>query len=251
MTLHDDRAEFEAHKQKQSIALGKDTKAFDKTVDALFAIDEYDYAYLWSWMGVPIIQMPADIMATQEIIWQTKPDIIIEAGVARGGSVIFMASILSMLGNNGKVIGIDIDIRAHNRDTIETHQMAKHITLIEGGSSEVSTVAKVKSLIPDGARVMVVLDSNHTYDHVLSEIKAYAPMITKDCYLVVADTLLGRLPEGKAPQKRAIVCELGNEPLTALNDYLKINDRFEVDEALNGRLVLSSSPGGYCKCVKA
>jgi cephalosporin hydroxylase len=111
-------------------------------------------------------------------------------------------------------------------------------------------VAKVVAEIPTNARVMVVLDSDHTYAHVLSELRTYGPIVTKGCYLVVADTLLGRLPEGKAPQKRARICDVGDEPLAALTDYLAENDRFDIDEALNGKLVLSSSPGGYCRCVK-
>ena len=126
-------------------------------MNALHAADRYDYPYLWSWMGVPIIQLPADIIATQEIIWATKPDLIVETGVARGGSVLFMASILELIGK-GKVLGIDIDIRPHNRDLIERHAMAKRVVLIEGDSTDSNTLSKVKAKIPTGGSVMVVLD---------------------------------------------------------------------------------------------
>lgn len=249
MTTKDDRLEFEAHKRKMSLALGKDEEAFQHALNTLVALDKYDYAYLWSWMGVPIIQMPADIMATQEVIWNTKPDVIIETGVARGGSMIFMASLLKVIGK-GKVIGVDIDIRAHNRDSIETHPLSPLITLIEGPSTTAETLAKVKAEIPAGASVMVVLDSDHSRDHVLDELRCYGPLVTEGQYIVVADTLLGRGDMSQTPTKRSKIWYPGDEPYAALNAYLKETDRFETDEVLNGKLVLSSSPGGYLKCVR-
>ncbi|MCV9998880.1 cephalosporin hydroxylase family protein [Pararhizobium sp. YC-54] len=247
MTTKDDRQEFEAHKQEMCLALGKDTEVFKQSIDTMLALDTYDYCYLWSWMGVPIIQLPADIMATQEIIWNTRPDIIIETGVARGGSMIFMASLLAMTGNDkAKVIGIDIDIRAHNREAIETHPMASRIALIEGGSVDDATLQAVRDLIPAGARVMVVLDSDHSYGHVLAECRAYGSLVTPGCYLVVADTAVGHVEKEQSPKKRSKSWFRGNDPLTALNDYLKETDRFQVDPVINGKLVLASSPGGYC-----
>lgn len=251
MTHKDDRLEFEAHKKEMSIALGKDDAVFRQTLDTLVSLDKYDYSYLWSWMGLPIIQMPADVMATQEVIWDTKPDIIIETGVARGGSVIFMASLLAAMGNeHGKVIGVDLDIRAHNRDSIERHPLSKRIVLIEGGSTDEATLAAVRAAIPAGARVMVILDSDHSYEHVLAECRAYGPLVTEGCYLVVADTLVGHLTEEMA-LNRSQVWYKGNEPLHAINVYLEESDRFEVDPVLNGKLVLSSSPSGYCRCIKS
>ena len=150
MTVKDDRQEFERHRASQSVELGKDKAAFDRALDTVLDLDRYDYAYLWTWMGVPIIQMPADVMATQEVIWTTKPDIIIETGVARGGSVLVMASLLEIIGK-GHVIGVDIDIRAHNRDSIEKNPMSKRITLIEGSSISDEMLATVESYIPTGA----------------------------------------------------------------------------------------------------
>ena len=234
--------------RQQSLALGQDDEAFRRSLDTIMDLDRYDYSYLWTWMGVPIIQMPADVMATQEVIWATKPDVIIETGVARGGSVLFMASMLELLGK-GKVIGVDIDIRAHNRESIEAHPMSKRVTLIEGGSVDDDTLAAVRAEIPEGARVMAVLDSDHSRDHVLAECRAYGPMVTEGCYLVVADTVVGHLTEDEAPKKRSQLWHKGNEPMSGMNDYLAESDIFEVDEVLNGKLVLSSSPGGYLRRV--
>ena len=197
-------------------------------------------------MGVPIIQTPTDVMATQEVISSTKPDIIIETGVARGGSVLFMASLLEMIGK-GKVIGVDIDIRAHNRESIETHPMSKRVVLIEGGSVDEDTVARVRAEIPAGAKVMVVLDSDHSRDHVLAECRAYGPMVTPGCYLVVADTIVARLPETSKARNRSRPLETGNDPAEAARLYLAETTAFEVDPVLNGKLVLSSSPGGYLR----
>ena len=245
----DDREQYLENRKNKSISLGLDKKVFEQSKDLIYNLDQYDYSYLWTWMGIPIIQLPADIMATQEVIWKTKPDIIIETGVARGGSVLFMASILEMMGN-GQVIGVDIDIRKHNRESIEAHPMSKRVTLIEGGSVDDSILKQVRANIPDGARVMVVLDSDHSRDHVLEECRAYGPMVTKDCYMVVADTLVGHLDEKEAPQNRSQVWYKGNDPLTALQEYMLESDRFEIDLEINGKLVLSSSPGGYLRCEK-
>jgi cephalosporin hydroxylase len=247
VSASDDRAIFEEKKRAQAVALGRDTGLFDAATDVLVAADKYDYSYLWSWMGVPIIQMPADVMATQEVIWTTKPDVIIETGVARGGSVLFMASLLELIGK-GKVVGIDIDIRAHNRDSIERHPMHKRVVLIEGPSIEQNTVAAVRAQIPKDASVMVVLDSDHSRDHVLAELRTYAPMVTKGCYLVVADTFLGELSPSQTPKHRSKLWLKGNEPLTALKSYMEETDRFEVDPVINGKLIFSSSPGGYLRC---
>jgi len=250
MAVADDRLAFEAHKKEMALALGKDDAAFRQSLDTLVTLDKYDYSYLWSFMGVPIIQMPADVMATQEVIWNTKPDVIIETGVARGGSVIFMAAMLQLIGK-GKVIGVDIDIRAHNRDSIEKHPMSSRITLIEGPSTTAETLAKVKAEIPEGASVMVVLDSDHSRDHVLDELRAYGPLVTEGQYMVVADTVLGWADASQTPTKRSKIWRAGDEPYAALTAYMEETTRFEADEALNGKLVLSSSPRGYLKCVSA
>jgi cephalosporin hydroxylase len=242
----DDREAFAHRGREQAEALGRDAAAFRRSLDTVLDLDRYDYTYLWTWMGAPIIQMPADVMATQEAIWATRPDVIVETGVARGGSVIFMASLLKLMGE-GFVIGIDIDIRAHNRDTIERHPMADRIRLVEGSSVDPATVARVRSMIPPGARVMVVLDSNHARDHVLAECRAYGPLVTPGCYLVVADTLVAHVAPDHPSRHRARSLGPGDEPLAARDLFLAETDAFEVDPVINGKLVLSSSPGGYLR----
>jgi cephalosporin hydroxylase len=191
--------------------------------------------------------MPSDIIATQEVIWATKPDVIIETGVARGGSVIFYASMLTLIGK-GKVVGVDIDIRAHNRDTIEKHPMASRITLIEGSSIDPETIARVKAEIPVGASVMLVLDSDHSKAHVLAELRALSPLVTQGQFLIVADTLLGHMKQGQTPKARSKFWPPGDEPLTALQEFLTENGRFRADEEVNGKMIFSSSPGGYLRC---
>ena len=247
MSASDDRIAFVEMQRSQSLAMGRDRTTFELCLRAVRAADKYDYSYLWNWLGVPIIQLPADMMATQEVIWTTKPDIIIETGVARGGSVLFMASILELNGK-GKVIGVDIDIRSHNRETIEQHPMAKRVMLVEGSSTNPTVLARIKAETPKGASVMVVLDSAHDKHHVLAELRSYGPLVTEGCYIVVADTALGHLDEGHGPRNRSRQWEKGDEPLAAIESYLTETDRFEVDEALNGKLIFSSSPGGYLRC---
>ena len=247
--MADDRKAFEAAQQENALKLGQADTVFDQSKKLVIDLNTYGYPYMWTWFGVPIIQLPADIMATQEVIWQVKPDVIIETGVARGGSVLFMASLLEMMGN-GTVIGVDIDIRAHNRAAIEDHPMSGRVQLVEGPSTHPDTLARVRALIPEGARVMVVLDSDHSRAHVLDECRAYGELVTEGSYLVVADTLLGHMTPEEAPQDRSKHWSVGDEPLAAVHDYLAETDRFEPDAAINGKLVLSSSPGGYLKCVR-
>jgi cephalosporin hydroxylase len=247
--IPDDRAEFEVERRRHSLALGADAALVEQAIDCLAKAERHNYSYVWSWMGVPIIQMPPDIVATQEIIWKAKPDVIIETGVARGGSVIFYASILALIGR-GKVIGVDIDIRAHNRDTIEKHPMASRIALIEGSSIAAETVARVKAEIPRGANVMLILDSDHSRAHVLAELRAYAPLVTSGQYLIVADTMLGLMRPDQTPTSRSHFWPAGDEPMAALNDYLRETDRFEPDAETNGKMIFANSPGGYLRCVK-
>ena len=248
MGSSDDRVLFEREKRAQAVALGQDKELFNAASKLLVRADNYDYSYLWSWLGVPIIQLPEDIVATQEVIWLTKPDVIVETGVARGGSVVFMASLLQLIGK-GKVIGVDVDIRPHNRETIEQHPMAKRVQLIEGSSTDPKIVDEVRRQIPKGASVMVVLDSDHSRDHVLAELRAYGPIVTSGCYLVVADTRLGKLDAAQTPRKRSKVWLKGDDPFTALEIYLRETDRFETDPVMIGKQNIGSSPGGYLRCI--
>lgn len=246
MSHPDDRAQFQKENAALALRMGEDHALFEKSNDLIVEADKYKYSYLWTWLGVPIIQMPADIVALQEVVWHSKPDVIIETGVARGGSVIFFASLFELMGA-GKVIGVDIDIRAHNRDTIEHHPMAKRITLIEGSSIAEVTLQKVRAEIPEGSSVMVVLDSNHSRDHVLAELRLYAPLVSPGHYLIVADTILGFLTPEQTPRDRSHVWFPGDEPLAALEKFIAEDLRFERDPLINGKLIMSSTPGGYLR----
>lgn len=245
----DDRAEFEAAKRTSSLALGRDREAFAASIEAIVAADKHRYAYLWSFLGVPIIQLPADVMALQEIVWRTKPDVVVETGVARGGSLILFSALLTLIGK-GKVVGVDIDIRPHNRDSIAHHPMSDRIVLVEGSSTAPQTLERVRREIPPGSSVMVVLDSDHSYRHVAAELGLYSDLVTEGMYLVVADTLLGHLTREQTPLARSKAWYPGDEPLSAVTDFLGRTDRFDVDPAVNGKLILAASPGGYLLCKK-
>lgn len=224
----------------------------DRDVQALSRIwvrevTRHRYTYNFTWMGRPIIQTPQDMVALQEVIWKTRPDVIVETGIAHGGSLIMNASFLHLLGGDGKVVGVDIDIRAHNRVEIEKHPMAGRITLVEGSSTEQSTLDRVKTAIAGRSRVMVILDSNHTLDHVQRELTLYAPLVTRDCYLVVFDTLLEDMPadlQGNRPWGP------GNGPKTAVHRFLEGNDRFTIDHDIEHKLLITVAPDGWLRCVR-
>jgi cephalosporin hydroxylase len=242
----DDRAVFEHDKRVHATNMANDETLAKRTLDVLVDSDRHNWSYQWSWLGVPIIQMPPDVVATQEIIWDMRPDVIIETGVARGGSLIFYASILELIGK-GRVVGIDIDICPHNRDSIERHPLSRRIDLVQGSSVDSTTLERVKRLIPAGASVMVILDSNHTHAHVLDELRVYGPLVTRGQFLIVADTMVERIP---AQAHRPRPWGPGDNPATALDAYLTECDRFERDAFINAKLLISSSPGGYLRCVR-
>jgi cephalosporin hydroxylase len=208
---------------------------------------KYKYSYNFSWLGRPIIQYPQDIIAAQEIIWQVKPAVIIETGIAHGGSLIFYASMLELLGGDGQVLGIDIDIRAHNRAEIERHPLSKRITMLQGSSIDEQIAQQVHDFARDKRPVLVVLDSNHTHDHVSKELEFYAPLVTKGSYLIVFDTVVEDMPDSAFPDRP---WGRGNNPKTAVQAFLDTNDRFEVDREIEQKLLLTVAPGGYLKCVK-
>jgi len=215
---------------------------------ALFArMSRYRYSYNFTWLGRPIIQFPQDLIALQEIVWAVKPDLIVETGIAHGGSLIFWASLLELIGRDGRVIGIDVDIRPHNRVQIEQHPLAKRIEMLEGSSTDPRVVERVRAAAAGSASVMVVLDSNHTHDHVLAELHAYSSLVTRGSYLVVCDTIIEEMPADFSVGRPWGV---GNNPRTALARFLEENDRFQVDAEIEGKLVLTVAPSGYLRCVK-
>jgi cephalosporin hydroxylase len=205
------------------------------------------YSYNFTWMGRPIIQYPQDMIAMQEIIWEVKPDLVIETGIAHGGSLIYYASLLELI-DNGEVLGIDIDIRSHNRKEIEKHPMFKRIKMIEGSSIDTSIVEQVKKVAQNKKRIVVCLDSNHTHEHVLNELNFYAPFVSLNSYIVVFDTIVEDLPEGYFSQKRP--WGIGNNPRTAVDQFLKSNDSFIADETIDNKLLISVTPKGYLKRIK-
>lgn len=226
---------------------GKDKELSAKSLDWLVSSSEHGYSYHFSWLGRPIIQYPQDIIATQEIIWSVNPDLIIETGVAHGGSLIFSASILELLGNNGQVLGIDIDIRDHNREQIERHALSKRITMIQGSSIDRQVVDQVFDFAKDKQRILVILDSMHTHEHVLEELRRYSPLIQSGSYLIVFDTIIEDMAEDSFPDRP---WGKGDNPKTAVWEFLKENDRFEINYHMDDKLLVSVAPNGYLSCVK-
>ncbi len=239
-------ARFLSEVQENIERLRDDGTVRKATLDWIDAIAPHKYTYNFTWLGRPIIQFPQDLAALQEIIWATKPDLIIETGIAHGGSLIFHASMLHLLGNQGRVLGVDIDIRDHNRAEIEAHPMFERIDMIQGSSIEDEVAAQVAATASKSGRVMVILDSNHTHDHVLRELEIYAPLVSKGCYMVVFDTLIEDMPEGSFPDRP---WDKGDNPRTAVNAFLEMTNRFEVDAAMDAKLQISVGTGSYFNCV--
>ncbi|MGI9623335.1 MAG: cephalosporin hydroxylase family protein [Acidimicrobiales bacterium] len=226
-------------------AMRSDGNILGASQDWIRATYDHEYSYHFEWMGMPIIQYPQDIVAAQELIWTTQPTVIIETGIARGGSLVFYASMLQMTGG-GRVVGIDIDIRAHNRAAIEAHPMFEHIELIEGSSVDPAIVRRVEAAVGDDGPVMVVLDSNHTHDHVLDELRLYAPLVSKGCFLVVFDTIVEELPQSAFSNRP---WGHGNSPLSAVEAYLAETDEFAVDESICAKLGITAARQGYLRRV--
>ncbi len=239
-------------------AQGADERLRTLTQEWINCANEKKYSYHFSWLGRPIIQYPQDIMAMQELIWAVKPDLVIETGIAHGGSLILSASILAMLDmsdaiasgvssfdprvSKRKVIGVDIDIRSHNRAAIEEHPMASRIEMIQGSSISPDIVAKVRKAAEGYKRVLISLDSNHTHDHVLAELEAYAPLVSIGSYCIVFDSVIEHLPADHfldRPWSR------GNNPMTALRAYIAKNPDFEIDKNIENKLMITVAPEGF------
>jgi len=219
----------------------------------------HNWAYNFSWLGRPAIQFPNDAWALQELVWSVRPDLIIETGIAHGGSLIYSASLLALLDmcdatERGemmdprkparKVLGIDIDIRPHNREAIEAHPMFPRIDMIEGSSIAADTIAKVRDIASGYKRILVCLDSNHTHDHVLAELEAYAPLVTPDSYCIVFDTLVEDMP-GHLSADRP--WGPGNSPKSAVHAFLKTNTDFQIDSRIDKKLLITVAPDGFLK----
>lgn len=238
---------------------GSDTELKDATMRWMDLANRRKYSYHFQWLGRPIIQYPQDVLALQEIVFTTRPTVIVEAGIAHGGSLILSASLLRLLDlheasergdpsismvSERKVIGIDIDIRAHNREAIEKHPFSKSIDLIEGSSIDDVTIEKVKSLIPSNANVLVILDSNHTHDHVLAELRAYAPLVSPGNYCIVFDTVIEDMGDDMFPDRP---WGKGDNPKTAVWEYLKEAPDFAIDRTIENKLMITVAPDGFLK----
>ncbi len=210
------------------------------------------YAYNFFWLGIPVLQAPQDLQAWQEIIWEVMPDLIIETGIAMGGSLIFNASMLAILEvcgkiQDGHVLGIDIEIRPHNKKAIQTHPLGNKITMFEGSSIDDEIINKTREFAKDKKRVLVLLDSNHTHDHVLAELRAYAPFVCIGSYCIVGDTGIEDTPDEAFTDRN---WGKGNNPKTAVWEYLKENPSFVIDKNIDSKLILTASPDGFLKRIK-
>jgi len=224
-------------------AMGRDEELRRKSLDWMLHADRYKYTYNYTWMGRPIIKFPNDILLHQELIWSVKPEVIVETGIAHGGSSVFYASMLELVGR-GHVIAVDVDIRAHNRREIERHPMSRRITMIEGGSTDDAVVARVRDLVGDRAPVMVFLDSNHTHDHVYRELTHYADLVTVGSYCVLPDTFIELFPPGYYADRP---WDVGNNPLTALRQFLSERSDFEIVRSLSDKAMITEGFDGYLR----
>lgn len=240
----DDRETFQRQARDNARALAGDDELNELNVSVISRSDIHEYSYMWQWLGLPIIQMPTDIVAIQEIIWATKPEVIVETGVARGGSAILHNSMLKLLGQ-GVVVAVDVDIRPHNRAAIEAHPLSEGIQLIEGSSTDPGVIQQIGQVTAGVERVMVVLDSDHTHEHVLRELELYTDFVSPGMFMVVADTVVEEIP----PQvTRPRHWGPGNNPQTAVDQFMREHPGvYEVDEFTNSKLLMSSSRGGYLR----
>lgn len=254
--------EFEKEVAVRISANGRDQAMIGAGKEFLRVTTTTKYSYNFSFLGRPIIQYPQDMVTIQELIWLIKPDLIIETGIAHGGSLIMSASMLALLeycdaAERGqlldpampyrKVLGLDIDIRAHNRAAIEAHPMANRIEMIEGSSIDPEIIEQVKAKAAGKERVLVMLDSNHTHDHVLAEMQAYAPLTSKGSYCVVFDTIIEDIPAEMFADRP---WGPGNNPKTAVWEYLKTHPEFAIDKSIQNKLLITVAPDGYLKKVK-
>ena len=247
MSKTDEAERFDAEVKENIAGLKNDQDVQALSRVWLREITRHKYAYNFNWMGRPIIQFPQDMIAMQEIIWQVRPDLIIATGIAHGGSLIYYASLLEMFGGDGYVLGIDIDIRRHNREAIETHPMYKRIEMIEGSSVSDEVIKAVAGHVQDKKAVLVVLDSNHTHGHVLAELHVYAQHVTTNSYIVVFDTLLDDMPDDLVQDRP---WGPGDNPKTAVKEFLQGTDAFEVDKDIESKILITVAPDGYLRRVK-
>lgn len=237
-----DREKFESEKSQYISNMYHDVDLKKTSLDFTRKSYEYNYCYLWTWLGIPIIQMPEDVLFAQEIIWQNKPDVIIETGIAWGGSVVCYASILSLYHKHGKMIAIDRVLPQKNIDAIQDYSFKDSIYLLEGDSTDKALFQRVQNLIKPNDKVMLILDSNHTHDHVLAELELWSSLVTRGQFIIVADTIVEEIPEHK---DRPRPWGKGNNPKTAVCAFLEKNKNFSDDNTYNKRSLISCNRDGY------
>lgn len=239
--------DFEAQRAADIEGLADRTDLQEAGSRLVLASAVLHYSYNFTWLGLPIIQMPADVIALQEIVWRVQPAAVVETGVARGGSLVFYASLLELLGGDRRVVGVDIDIRPHSRQALEQHPLFGRVALVEGSSVETATVAQVREQVGGRAPVLVVLDSNHTHEHVLAELRLYSQFVRRGSYVVVLDTVIEEMPKEAFPARP---WGPGNNPRTAVQAFLRECDRFEADRTIDGKLLMTTARGGYLRCTR-
>jgi cephalosporin hydroxylase len=242
----DDNFQLERRAYREALAADADVQRTAR--DFIQAVNPNHYSYNFDWLGLPIIQYPADIVAVQELIWRVKPRVIVETGVARGGSLALSASILELIGGDGFVIGVEVDLRDHNRRALAEHPLSKRISIVDGSSIDPETITRVRDMVGDRSPVLVFLDSNHTYEHVLAELDAYSPLVARGSYVVVFDTVVENL---SADDFVGRPWAPGNSPMTAADEFLARSDcRFVIDEEFDAKLAITVAPRGYLRCVR-
>ena len=252
---------FQMDRIKSIEKMGRDQDISKQAIDFIRDTAKFGYSYNFEWTGRPIIQFPQDIVAMQELIWKVKPDLIIETGIAHGGSLVMSASILALLDmcvaiesgstmdpkeSHRKVLGVDIDIRAHNRKAIEAHPMSTRIQMIEGSSIEPQIIKQVHDIAKEYEKVMVLLDSNHTHAHVHAELEAYAPLTSIGSYCVVFDTIVEHMPDEMFDDRP---WGKGDNPKTAVWEYIKLHTEFEIDKSIQDKLLITVAQDGYLKRI--
>lgn len=239
--------EFLKINQQSALEMSSDSALQAKALEVLVEADRHRWIHQNSWFGEPLLNLPQDMFAIQDIVWRTKPDYIIEVGVAWGGSLLFEAMLLETLGGQ-KVIGVDIFIPPDLQERLGNHgKLSERLVLIEGSSTAEDTLNQIKAILNGSRKVLVILDSYHTHDHVLNELRCYQQFIEKGQYLVCGDTVVERIP---AQVHRTRPWGPGNNPATAVKEFLKECDRFAVDEGIDKRLLFSCHPGGYLQAIK-
>lgn len=250
-TLHDERVagseEFASERVEWRAQMGSDVRLRQQAVDLQVAADTHHHTYLWEWLGVPVIRLPDDIVVLQELIWEYRPERIVETGIARGGSMILNASLQVLAGVEPRVLGIDISIFPHTRSDLEGHPLFRGIELLEADSTSAGARSRAEAFLAGAERAMLVLDSNHTHDHVLSELEVLAPLLPVGSYVLVADTLIEEFPEGHYQNRP---WDRGNNPMTAARAFATGNPDFELDDDWSRRALLTEFRDGVVRRVR-